>query len=118
MPRSVADLVSDLRHAAALDGAARTGQAEGGERLRVRVGLWPGRGAARRARFRATTCASLLAYAEAACALLEAGTPPGELTPALLRAQVTGVHPVHLDRADLVAAAVRAAAAEPEGSSA
>lgn len=118
MPRSVAELVSDLRHAAALEGAPRAGAAAGGERLQVRIGLWPGRGAAPRARFRATPCASLLAYAEAACALLEAGTPPGDLTPALLRAQVSGVHPRHLDRAELVAAAVRAAAAEPEGSSA
>ena len=116
MSRSVADLVSSLRHAAAVDRADRAGEAEGGERLRVRIGLWPGRGAGPRARFRATTCASLLAYAEAACALLEAGTPPGDVTPALLRAQVGGVHPLHLDRADLVAAAVRAAAAGTDGS--
>ncbi|ACG73057.1 hypothetical protein AnaeK_1828 [Anaeromyxobacter sp. K] len=118
MSRSVADLVSSLRHGAAIDRADRAGEAEGGERLRVRVGLWLERERVVRARFRATTCASLLAYAEAACALLEAGTPPRDLTPALLRAQVSGVHPVHLDRADLVAAAVRAAAAQPEGSSA
>lgn len=116
MPRSVADLVSSLRHASAVERAHRAGEAEGGERLRVRIGLWLERERVIRAGFRATTCASLLAYAEAACALIEAGTPPGELTPAILRAQVDGVHPRHLDRADLVVAAVRAAAARTDGS--
>jgi hypothetical protein len=105
---AVADLVASPRHAGPLDGAARTGAARGPELRVVQLGVWLDGGRVVRARFRATTCASLLAYAEAACALLEAGTPPDAL-PAALRAAVAGVHPAHLDRADLVVAAVRAA---------
>jgi hypothetical protein len=75
-----------------------------------------------RARYRATTCASLIAYAEAACVLLEAGRAPAALAAVDLHGAVTGVHPGHRDRADLVAAAVRAAVTShpqstpPEGS--
>ncbi|HET9596517.1 MAG TPA: hypothetical protein VFP65_13090 [Anaeromyxobacteraceae bacterium] len=114
LPRTVADHLADLRFSAPLDGAARTGEARSGARLVVRLGLWLGEGeAVVRARYRASTCAALLAYAEAACALLEAGEPPAGLGPGRLRAAVRGVHPVHLDRADLVARALAAAAAHP-----
>lgn len=109
MPRSVSDHVSDPRHAAPLDGAELVGAASGGDRLLVRIGLWRDAGGrVTRARYRATTCASLIAYAEAACALLEAGAPPSGVTAGALRAAVLGVHPVHLDRADVVAAALQA----------
>jgi hypothetical protein len=92
-----------------LEGAARVGGASDGARV-VRIGVWAG-GRRVRARFRASTCASLIAYSEMACEALEAGARPDV---AALRALVTGVHPRHLDRADLVAAAVRAAfTAEP-----
>jgi hypothetical protein len=117
MPRAVADLVFDARHAGELAGADRVGEATGGERLLVRVGWWTDVGGrVRRARYRATTCAALIAYAEAACGLLEAGRPPGALSADALCAEVAGIHPGHQDRADLVAAAIRAAAtpsAEP-----
>lgn len=107
MTRTVADLVADPRHAGPLEGAGRQGQAEGGERLVVRVGLWlDARGAVARARYRATTCASLIAYAEACCELLEAGQTPATLGPGRLRAAVAGVHPIHHDRAELVARAL------------
>jgi hypothetical protein len=68
-----------------------------------------------RARYRATTCASLIAFAEVACELLEGGLPPDQLTPAALGAQLAGVHPGHRDRAELVIAAARAAAASRKG---
>jgi hypothetical protein len=111
MPRPVADLVAEPLHAGPLDGADRLGEASGGNRLVVRLGLWLDRGGGvSRARFRATTCAALIAYAEAACALVEGGHPPGEVGAADLHAAVSGVHPGHRDRADLVAAAIRAAA--------
>jgi NifU-like protein involved in Fe-S cluster formation len=108
-PRTVSQHVSDPRHAAAaLDGATNVGEAAGAQRLLVRLGVWRLGGQVARARYRASTCASLIAYAEVACALLEAGAPPSEIDSARLRAEVPGVHPVHHDRADLVAAAVRA----------
>jgi hypothetical protein len=109
---AVADLVFDPRHAAPIDGATRAGEARGGNGLLVRLGLWLGAdGRVERARYRATTCASLIAFAEVACALLEGGLPPDHLTPAALGARLAGVHPGHLDRAELVVAAARAAAA-------
>ncbi len=113
---TVADRLADLRRAGALDGAA-VGEASGGERLLVRVGLWREGGRVVRARYRATTCASLLAYAEAACELLEGGVAPAALDAGAVRAAVAGVHPVHYDRAALVAAAVRAADARAPGGS-
>jgi NifU-like protein involved in Fe-S cluster formation len=116
VPRSVADRLAALRHAGSLDGAD-VGEAAGGERLVVRVGLWRDGGRVARARFRATTCASLLAYAEAACELLEAGADPGALGSEALRAAVAGVHPGHYDRAALVVAAVRVADARARGGS-
>jgi hypothetical protein len=122
MRRSVADRVASPRHAAALDGADAVGEARGGERLVVRIGLWRDGGRLARARFRATTCASLIAYADAACEALEAGTPPARLDAAAVCALVPGVHPVHRDRAALVAAgierATRASPARPAADSA
>ncbi len=106
-PLTVADHIADLRFAGVLDGASQVGEAAAGERLVVRLGLWvDGQGCVRRARYRASTCASLLAYAEAACALAESGVPLDALGPERLRAAVRGVHPVHLDRAALVALAL------------
>ena len=73
--RTVAEHVSDPRHAAAaLEGAAAVGQAAGPRRLLVRLGVWREGGRIARARYRVSACASLIAYAEVACALLEAGT--------------------------------------------
>jgi hypothetical protein len=74
----------------------------------VRIGVWRERGALR-VRYRASACASLIAYAEVACAALEAGVAPAALDAAALRHRVTGVHPIHRERAALVAAALRAA---------
>ncbi|HEY6100443.1 MAG TPA: hypothetical protein VIW03_13485 [Anaeromyxobacter sp.] len=108
-PRTVAECLERPAHAAPLDGATRVGEAAGGGRM-VRVGLWRD-GPAVRARFRASTCASLIAYAEVACEALEAGARPDA---AALRTLVRGVHPSHRDRAELVAAAVRAALTTPE----
>jgi hypothetical protein len=104
--RTVAECLDAPAHAGRLAGAARVGEAAAGGRV-VRVGVWPD-GTRVRARFLASTCASLVAYAEVACEALEAGHRPDA---AALRALVRGVHPGHLDRADLVAAAVRAALA-------
>jgi hypothetical protein len=116
LSRSVADHVADPLHAAPLDGADAIGEASGGERLLVRVGLWAEGARVVRARYRATTCASLIAYAEVACALVETGTDPGAITSGTLRALVPGVHPVHHDRADLVAKAIGAAVQSRKGS--
>lgn len=107
--RTVAECVDAPAHAGALEGAQRIGEAAAGGRV-VRIGIWSPRGDVR-ARFRASACASLIAYAEAACAALEAGAPADAGS---LRALVAGVHPSHRDRADLVAAAVRAALAQEQ----
>jgi NifU-like protein involved in Fe-S cluster formation len=112
--RTVADHVADPRCAGPLDGADAVSEAMGGLRLVVRIGLWREEGRIVRARFRASTCASLLAYADAACTLVEAGALPEKLEAAALRAAVAGVHPGHHDRAELVAAAMRAASARAE----
>ncbi|HSM93061.1 MAG TPA: iron-sulfur cluster assembly scaffold protein [Anaeromyxobacteraceae bacterium] len=106
---SVSDLVADPAHAGALDGADRIGGASGGTRLVVRVGLWLSRGSVTRARFRSSTCAALIAYAEAACRLLEGGAAPEAVDAARLVRAVRGVHPAQQDRAALVSAAVVAA---------
>ena len=117
MPPSVADHLADPRHAGDLAGADGVGEASDGEGRVVRVGLWrAGPGAVRRARFRATTCPALIAYAEAACQLAEEaalGGPAGLAD--RIRAAVGGVHPRHLGRADLVARALLRAQAPPGG---
>jgi hypothetical protein len=105
--RSVAELVDLPAHAAPLHGASRVGEAAADGRL-VRIGVWRD-GGALRARYRATACASLIAYAEVACEALEAGVPAAAIDADALRARVRGVHPSHLERAALVAAALRAA---------
>jgi hypothetical protein len=106
MAPTVAHLVDSAAHAGALEEADVVGEASGGERLVVRIGLWFADGRVARARFRATTCASLIAFAEAACRLLEDGTPPKVIDSGLLRRSVHGAHPSHFDRAALVADAV------------
>jgi len=109
--RTVGELVAEPRHAGALDGAACVGEAAGGALLLVRIGLWlDAGGRVVRARYRASTCAALIAYAEAACALAEGGAAP-PLSAGSLRATVRGAHPVHHDRADLVALALARALA-------
>lgn len=100
----MAELVAAPEHGGGLEGAERIGEAADDERL-VRIGVF----ADGRARFRATTCASLIAYAEVACRSLEAGTSPDALDARALRGRVAGAHPDHADRAALVAAALRAA---------
>ncbi len=107
LPRRVADLVHEPVHSGSLDEATAVGEALGDSRLLVRVGLWlDERGQVRRARHRASTCASLIAYAEAACELAEAGVPPTLLGAERILAAVSGAHPLHRDRAELVAMAV------------
>jgi hypothetical protein len=103
-PRSVTQCLDSAEHAGSLDGAARVGEAALDGRV-VRIGVF----ADGRARFKATTCASLIAYAEVACEALEAGVAAVELDASALQDRVTGVHPGHHERATLVAAAVRAA---------
>jgi NifU-like protein involved in Fe-S cluster formation len=109
---TVGDLLSDPSHGGSLDGASRVGEAALGDR-RVRVGLWLDGPRVVQARFMATTCASLVAYAEAACRALESGARAPSA--GALRSRVRGVHPGHLDRAEAVATAVqRALGARPE----
>jgi hypothetical protein len=103
-PPTVAECVESPAHSGRLEGSARTGRAAQDGRI-VEIG-WFADG---RVRFRATTCAPLIAYAEVACAALEAGIPPGELDARALHALVRGVHPDHLVRAALVATAIRTA---------
>lgn len=117
---TVADLFSAPVHTGPLDGADAIGEAVGVQPLLVRVGLWRVASASGdqvrarvcwRARWRASTCPALIALSELACRLVEAGLDPAVLDEATLRAEVAGLHPGHGDRADLVARAVRAAAA-------
>lgn len=110
--RTVAECVDQPLHAGSLDGAQRVGEAAADGRI-VRIGIWTHAGRTR-ARFRSTTCASLIAYADCACAALEGGAAPESLDTAALQAVVRGVHPVHLERAALVAAAIRAAFAKEQ----
>ena len=84
------------------------GQARGEPDLIVRIGLWRRGARIERARWKATTCPALMAYAELACELLEAGQHADATT---LREHLTGVHPVHHPCADLVARAVVSALA-------
>lgn len=101
-PRSVAQLMDDPPHRAPLDGATGVGEAEVGGI--VRIGVWlDDDGRVVRARFRATSCAALTAYAEAACALAEETCASPDAV--RIRAAVTGAHPVHHDRAEAVALA-------------
>jgi hypothetical protein len=106
-PRTVAECVEAPAHAGSLEGAPRIGEAARDGRL-VRIGVW-GDGPGIRARFRSSTCASLIAYAEVGCSALEAGAVPDASD---LRAALRGVHPAHEERAELVADAIRAALAE------
>ncbi len=104
--RSVADRVSETLHAGSTEGADAVVEALADGRT-VRIGLWAGAdGRVRRARFRATTCAALIAYADLACELLESGEEPERIDASRLREGLPGVHPVHHDRADLVARAL------------
>jgi hypothetical protein len=107
--RSVAQCIDAPAHAGPLQGAVRVGEAAKDGRL-VRIGVF----ADGRARFRATTCASLIAYAEVACEALESGVSPADLDAGAIRSRVSGIHPEHLERAALVAAAVRAAFPEEQ----
>jgi hypothetical protein len=107
--RTVADCLADPTYAGPLDGASRVGRATDDGRA-VEIGLWTEGSRVVRARYRASACASLIGYAEVACEALEASVPPARLGADALRARLAGVHPIHLDRAELVAAAVRAAA--------
>jgi hypothetical protein len=108
--RTVAERVEAPAHAGALEGAARVGEARGQRERVVRIGVFTDG----RVRFRATSCASLIAYADAACEALEAGAPWRALDAPAVRALVAGVHPSHLERAALVAAAIHAAHAPEE----
>ena len=104
----VADHLQDPRHAAPLSGADPVGQASEEERT-VQVGAMTEGGEVTVARFRASSCASLIAYAEVACTLLEAGLSPTALDASVLERELSGVHPTHRRRAEIVARAARAA---------
>ena len=108
-PLRAADLVADPKHAGSLEGALHSGEAAGEGRL-VRVGLWLEGERVVQARFKATTCATLLVVAEAACRLLEAGADPRSFGAPDLRRVLIGLPPFHEDRLELVARAVRTAA--------
>jgi hypothetical protein len=91
-------------HAGSLHGATATGEAAR-PRLAVRIGLWLDEGGkVHKARWRASDDAGLRAAAEAACASLEAGggRPPD--------AAVLGEAGGPSDRAEMVTAAIEAAA--------
>lgn len=111
--RTVAECLAEPTYSGPLDGASHVGRAARDGRV-VEVGLWLDRARVVRARYRATTCASLIGYAEVACEALEASVPPGLLGAAELRERLAGVHPAHLERSELVAAAIRAAAHPPQ----
>jgi hypothetical protein len=106
----VGDLVASPDHVGDVAAAPLRGQAVRSDRLIVRLGLWADeRGVVTRARFKASTCASLIAFAELTCELLEGGVAPGGIDAGLLQSRLEGVHPMHRDRADVVVEALRAA---------
>jgi hypothetical protein len=87
-------------------------EARPADRLILRIGLWVEGGRVAAARFRATTCATLLALADAACEWAE-GRPVAEVAavaPPVLLELLPHVPEGRRDRASLVAAALRAAA--------
>ena len=104
---TVSALVAALDHGGALDGADHVGEAIAEGRL-VRIAVWTDAARILRVRWKASTCPSLMAYAELACRLLESGAALSSLDHAL-RDGVAGVHPSHRRRADLVVSAARAA---------
>jgi hypothetical protein len=109
-PRSVAERVAELRWGGDAAGAPLRGEARGAGNLIVQLGLWAdASGRVQRARWRATTCAALMAYADLACELLESGLAPAALDAQALRAALPCVHPLHRDRADLIVRAIRSA---------
>jgi hypothetical protein len=103
--RTVSECIAAPAHAGSLAGAWRVGEARGEGGRIVRVGVF----ADGTVRFRATSCASLIAYAEVACEALEAGVAAAALDARALQGRLAGVHPSHLERAALVEAAIRAA---------
>jgi hypothetical protein len=105
-PLGVAARVANPAHGGNLAGASRSGQARDESDRFVSIALWCEGDRVQRARWKATTCPALMAYAELACELLESGQPPDAAT---LRARLPGVHPIHRSCADLVQAAVAAA---------
>jgi hypothetical protein len=105
VPPRASELIDDPAHCGVFEGASVAGEAE--RAGIVRIALWlDAQGAVQRARFRATSCPALIAYAEAACRLAET-TECGHQGPTAdrIRAAVAGVHPIHRDRADAVALA-------------
>jgi hypothetical protein len=107
---SVAALFERPAHAGQLDGAALVGRAIDDELRVVDLALWLDRTSrVTRARWKATTCVGLIACAERACQLLEAGCPPAAIDGARLIREVTGLHPAHHRRATLVVQALQRA---------
>jgi hypothetical protein len=97
-------------HQGSLDGATLTGEACR-RQLAVRVGLWLDEtGWVRQARWRGPEAGAVRDYAEAACALLEAGADPARLDAESLRAAVA-VGPANDEGAELVAGALAVALA-------
>jgi hypothetical protein len=113
--RTVADIFHDVRRCGGATGSTCAGLAADEDGRTVQIALWVGTDdRVIAARWRASTCPSLIAYAETACALLEAGIAPVDLERAALRAAVAGVHPAHRRHADLVLDAVHDALAKRE----
>lgn len=99
----MADLVAYPDHGGALAGAECVGRATLLDRS-VEIGLFFEGDRVVRARFQASTCASLIAYAEVACRALESGER--RLSAESLEERVRGVHPLHRNRAAAVSIAV------------
>lgn len=111
---SVAELFDHPTHAGSLADASRSGRAGDDEQRVVELALWlDAEGRIERARWKATTCVGLIACAERACQLLEAGCPPAALDARRLAREVTGLHPNHRARAILVVRALNTALNSP-----
>jgi hypothetical protein len=107
---SVSALFSTSEHATSLDGAQLRGRAFDLERRAVELGIWlDEEGRVVRAAWRATTCVALMACAERTCQLLEEGRAPSALDAIAIARYIDDLHPAQLDRAHLVARALRTA---------
>lgn len=107
---SVATLFERPAHAGALEAATLRGRAVDGERRIVDLALWlDDSGRVTSARWKASTCVSLIACAERACQLLEGSVQPSALDRDRLLGEVSGLHPTHHLCADLVVEALRRA---------
>ena len=108
-PETMAERLANLCHQGALHGSTVSAEASRAGRHFVQVGLWIDGERIRRARFMASDCEALNAYADLACQLIEAGVPIEAIDVRRLCRHLPGFDPVDETCAELVVEAFRSA---------